>query len=55
MQLNAHSMNYVELNFLAAPELFRLAWLIKVDSLVQQLSVGAVSTAWHLRPANYSP
>jgi hypothetical protein len=25
IQLNAHSMNYVELNFLAAPEFFRLA------------------------------
>jgi hypothetical protein len=45
-------MNYAELNFLAAPEFFRLAWLTKADSLVQQLSVGAVSTAWHLRPTN---
>jgi hypothetical protein len=35
-------MIYVDLNFLAEPESFRLAWLTKAGSLAQLQLVGAV-------------
>ncbi|MEY3506714.1 MAG: hypothetical protein RI898_1468 [Actinomycetota bacterium] len=53
IQPNAHLTNYADLNFLAVPELFRLAWPTKVDSLVRLQLVGVASTAWHLRRTNW--
>jgi hypothetical protein len=54
IRLNALLMNYADLSFLEAPELFHHDWLIKVASLVQLQLVGAVSTVWLLRPTNCS-